>query len=211
MLDITLLRKDLDSVVTRLQTRKHPQPWLDVEAFSALEAERKMLQTRTEDLQAQRNSLSKQIGMLKGKGDHADADAVMAQVGGIKQTLEAAETRLKALQAEIEDILSGVPNLPHARSGRGRVQQHGQLPHQPAAAAANARARLGLGRVQQVQQAGRKGGGQLRLALGLLGVEGQLQHAATVPIDASVQVLQQASGVAETTEYQLRQGCAVGR
>ena len=114
MLDITLLRKDLDGVVARLQTRKNPQTWLDVDAFSALEAERKMLQTRTEDLQAQRNSLSKQIGMLKGKGDHADADAVMAQVGGIKQTLEAAETRLKALQAEIEDILSGVPNLPHA-------------------------------------------------------------------------------------------------
>ena len=114
MLDITLLRKDLDGVVARLQTRKNPQTWLDVDAFSALEAERKMLQTRTEDLQAQRNSLSKQIGMLKGKGDHAGADAVMAQVGGIKQTLEAAETRLKALQAEIEDILSGVPNLPHA-------------------------------------------------------------------------------------------------
>ena len=114
MLDITRLRKDLDGVVARLQTRKNPQTWLDVDAFSALEAERKMLQTRTEDLQAQRNSLSKQIGMLKGKGDHAGADAVMAQVGGIKQTLEAAETRLKALQAEIEDILSGVPNLPHA-------------------------------------------------------------------------------------------------
>ena len=114
MLDITLLRKDLDGVVARLQTRKNPQTWLDVDAFSALEAERKMLQTRTEELQAQRNSLSKQIGMLKGKGDHAGADAVMAQVGGIKQTLEAAETRLKALQAEIEDILSGVPNLPHA-------------------------------------------------------------------------------------------------
>ena len=114
MLDITLLRKDLDGIVARLQTRKSPQTWLDVDAFSALEAERKMLQTRTEDLQAQRNSLSKQIGMLKGKGEHAGADAVMAQVGGIKQTLEAAETRLKALQAEIEDILSGVPNLPHA-------------------------------------------------------------------------------------------------
>ena len=114
MLDITLLRKDLDGVVARLQTRKNPQTWLDVDAFSALEAERKMLQTRTEDLQAQRNSLSKQIGMLKGKGDHAGADAVMAQVGGIKQTLEAGETRLKALQAEIEDILAGVPNLPHA-------------------------------------------------------------------------------------------------
>ena len=99
MLDITLLRKDLDGVVARLQTRKNPQTWLDVDAFSALEAERKMLQTRTEELQAQRNSLSKQIGMLKGKGDHAGADAVMAQVGGIKQTLEAAETRRKALHA----------------------------------------------------------------------------------------------------------------
>ena len=123
MLDITLLRKDLDGVVARLQTRKNPQTWLDVDAFSALEAERKMLQTRTEDLQAQRNSLSKQIGMLKGKGDHAGADAVMAQVGGIKQTLEAAETRLKALQAEIEDILSGVPNLPHASVPMGAGEQ----------------------------------------------------------------------------------------
>ena len=123
MLDITLLRKDLDGVVARLQTRKNPQTWLDVDAFSALEAERKMLQTRTEDLQAQRNSLSKQIGMLKGKGDHAGADAVMAQVGGIKQTLEAGETRLKALQAELEDILAGVPNLPHASVPMGAGEQ----------------------------------------------------------------------------------------
>ena len=123
MLDITLLRKDLDGIVARLQTRKNPQTWLDVDAFSALEAERKMLQTRTEDLQAQRNSLSKQIGMLKGKGDHAGADAVMAQVGGIKQTLEAGETRLKALQAELEDILAGVPNLPHASVPMGAGEQ----------------------------------------------------------------------------------------
>ena len=94
-----------------------------MDAFSALEAERKMLQTRTEDLQAQRNSLSKQIGMLKGKGDHAGADAVMAQVGGIKQTLEAGETRLKALHAELEDILAGVPNLPHASVPMGAGEQ----------------------------------------------------------------------------------------
>ncbi len=114
MLDITLLRKDLGSVITRLQARKNPQPWLDEAAFAALEAERKTLQTRTEELQAQRNSLSKQIGMLKGKGDHAGADAVMAQVGAIKQELEGAEVRFKALQAEMEDILCGVPNLPHA-------------------------------------------------------------------------------------------------
>ena len=84
MLDINLLRKELDSVVTRLQARKNPQPFLNVEAFRALETERKTIQTRTEELQSQRNSLSKQIGQLKGQGDHAGAEAVMAQVGQIK-------------------------------------------------------------------------------------------------------------------------------
>ena len=68
MLDITLLRKDLDSVVARLLTRKNPQAFLDVDAFRTLEAERKTIQMRTEELQSQRNTVSKQIGMLKGKG-----------------------------------------------------------------------------------------------------------------------------------------------
>ena len=90
MLDILLLRKDLDAVVARLETRKNPQPYLDVTAYQALETERKALQTRTEALQAQRNSLSKQIGMLKGKGQHAEADAAMAQVGEMKAELEEA-------------------------------------------------------------------------------------------------------------------------
>jgi seryl-tRNA synthetase len=113
MLDILLLRKDLDHVVARLQTRKQPQPFLDVDAFRALEQERKGLQTRTEALQAQRNSLSKQIGMLKGKGQHAEAEAVMAQVGEIKAELEASAARLDAIQAELQGLLLGVPNLPH--------------------------------------------------------------------------------------------------
>ena len=73
MLDITLLRKDLDAVIARLQTRRNPQQFLDVEAYRSLEAERKTLQTRTEELQSQRNSLSRQIGMLKGKGQHEQA------------------------------------------------------------------------------------------------------------------------------------------
>ena len=68
MLDILLLRKDLDSAVARLETRKKPQAFLNVEAFQSLEAERKSLQTRTEELQSKRNQLSKQIGMLMGKG-----------------------------------------------------------------------------------------------------------------------------------------------
>ena len=113
MLDILLLRKDLDNVVARLQTRKNPQPYLDVAAFTALEAERKTIQTRTEELQAQRNQLSKQIGQLKGKGDHAGAEAVMAQVGSIKQELETSAARLTEIQADIEAILPGVPTLPH--------------------------------------------------------------------------------------------------
>jgi seryl-tRNA synthetase len=113
MLDIQQLRKDLDGVVARLQTRKNPQPFLDVAAFTALEAERKTLQTRTEALQAQRNSLSKQIGMLKGTGQHAEADAAMAQVGEIKTELESAAARLDVIQAELQALLLAVPNLPH--------------------------------------------------------------------------------------------------
>jgi seryl-tRNA synthetase len=113
MLDIVQLRKDLDAVVARLETRKSPQPYLDVAVFRALEGERKTLQTRTEDLQSQRNSLSKQIGMLKGKGQHAEADAVMAQVGAIKSELDASATRLELLQGELNGLLQAVPNLPH--------------------------------------------------------------------------------------------------
>lgn len=113
MLDIVQLRKDLDGVVARLQTRKQPQPYLDVPAYQALESERKALQTRTEDLQSQRNTLSKQIGMLKGKGQHAEADAAMAQVAAFKAELEASAARLDVIQAELQNLLLAVPNLPH--------------------------------------------------------------------------------------------------
>ena len=99
MLDITLLRKDLDSVVARLQTRKNPQAFLNVDAFTALESERKTIQMRTEEMQAKRNTVSKQIGMLKGKGQHAEADAAMAEVAGLKAELDASATRLDAIQA----------------------------------------------------------------------------------------------------------------
>jgi seryl-tRNA synthetase len=113
MLDIVQLRKDLDAVVARLETRKSPQPYLDVAQFRALEGERKTLQTRTEELQSQRNSVSKQIGMLKGKGQHAEAEAVMAQVGVIKTELDSSAARLEVIQSELGDLLQAVPNLPH--------------------------------------------------------------------------------------------------
>ena len=110
MLDINQLRRDLPAVIAGLEKRKNPQPYLDVAAYSALEAERKSLQTRTEDLQARRNSLSKQIGMLKGKGE--DTAPVMAEVAGIGDELKASAERLDALQGELNTILMGLPNLP---------------------------------------------------------------------------------------------------
>ena len=110
MLDINLLRKDLPHVLSRLETRKSPQPYLDVARFNALETERKTLQKRTEDLQARRNQLSKQIGHAKAKGE--DVAPIMDEVGRIKITLETDAARLEALQAELLDLLMAVPNLP---------------------------------------------------------------------------------------------------
>jgi len=111
MLDITLLRKDLDSVVARLNQRKSPQAFLDVERFSALEHERKGLQIRTEELQSQRNSQSKRIGQMKGKGE--DTSALMAEVAGIGHELKLGAERLEAIQVELNTMLMSVPNLPH--------------------------------------------------------------------------------------------------
>ena len=113
MLDILLLRKDLASAIARLETRKNPQAFLDVEAFQALESERKTLQTRTEELQAQRNQLSKQIGALMGQGDKDGADTAKARVGDIKAELDGSAARLEQIQAELQAMLAAVPNLPH--------------------------------------------------------------------------------------------------
>jgi len=121
MLDITLLRKDLPSVVARLETRKKNQTFLDVAKFSALEAERKTLQTRTEELQARRNSLNKQIGPLKAKGE--SVDALMAEVNGLKTEQESSLVRLDAIQPELQALLLAVPNLPHASVPVGEDEQ----------------------------------------------------------------------------------------
>ena len=121
MLDINLLRRDLDQVVSRLEARKSPQPYLDVAAFQALETERKSLQSHTENLQARRNALSKQVGQLKAKGE--SADAVMAEVAGIKTDLEQSAQRLDALQTELQTLLLAVPNLPHEHVPQGADEQ----------------------------------------------------------------------------------------
>ncbi len=113
MLDILLLRKDLASAIARLETRKKPQAFLNVEAFQSLESERKTIQTRTEELQSQRNQLSKQIGALMGKGEKDAAEAAKAQVAALKDELDGSATRLEQIQAELQAMLAAVPNLPH--------------------------------------------------------------------------------------------------
>ena len=124
MLDINSLRRDLPSVVARLETRKKPQPFLDVQAFETLEAERKTIQTRTEELQAQRNQLSKQIGQLKAKGE--SVDEVMAKVASLKADLDASAARLEQIQPEMQALLMAVPNLPHPSVPVG-ADEHGNV------------------------------------------------------------------------------------
>ncbi len=110
MIDINLLRRDLNAVVAQLQRRKDPQPFLDVPRYTQLEAERKQIQTATEQLQARRNTASKQIGQMKGKGE--DTTGLMAEVSGIAEQLKAGSERLEQIQAALQDMLMSIPNLP---------------------------------------------------------------------------------------------------
>lgn len=115
MLDIQLLRNQIDVVTTALGARGAN---FDSAAFQALESERKNLQTHTQELQARRNALSKQIGVLKGKGE--DAAVVMAEVGGIGDELKANEQALGVLLGRIDALVAGLPNLPHESVPGGR-------------------------------------------------------------------------------------------
>jgi seryl-tRNA synthetase len=110
MIDNNLIRRDLAGVIAQLQRRKNPQPFLDVPHYTALEAERKQIQTATEQLQARRNAASKQIGQLKAKG--GDTAALMAEVSGIADEMKAGAERLEVVQAELHLMLMSLPNLP---------------------------------------------------------------------------------------------------
>jgi len=108
MLDPQLLRKDLTAIQTRLAARGYA---FDAKAFQALEARRKAVQMQTEELQSRRNQLSKQIGVLKGKGE--DATATMAEVADLPERLKGLESQLNTIQDELAEFLAAVPNLPH--------------------------------------------------------------------------------------------------
>src|SRR5205823_13395752 len=109
MLDINLLRNDLSGVAAGLAKRGVT---LDVAQFEALEAERKVIQTRTQQLQARRNALSKQIGIAKGRGE--DISNLLSEVSGLGDELERLEAELARVQHGLRDFLLNLPNLTHA-------------------------------------------------------------------------------------------------
>ena len=108
MLDIQSLRKDIDNVAQRLKTRGFE---LDVAAFNALEAQRKAIQVKTEELQSQRNKLSKEIGIRKSQ--KLDTSDIMAQVAGIGDELKTSAEQLDDIQNQVRTLLLNIPNLPN--------------------------------------------------------------------------------------------------
>ena len=129
MLDINALRNDLAGVAARLALRGVT---LDTARFDALEAERKQIQTRTQELQAKRNTLSKQVGIAKGK--HEDAAPLLAEVAGVGDALKNLERELDDVQARLRAFLLELPNVTHETTPVGRsaddnveVRRHGAL------------------------------------------------------------------------------------
>ncbi len=117
MLDIQLFRNDLDGVAARLAARGYI---LDTAAFTALEAQRKEVQIRTQELQAKRNATSKQIGMAKAKGE--DVAPILAEVATLGDELKSAEEQLLVIQAQMQELLQTIPNLPHESVPPGKSE-----------------------------------------------------------------------------------------
>ena len=115
MLDVTMLRKNLPEVVARLKTRNFDFP---VDAFNELEERRKSVQKKTEELQARRNSLSKDIGMMKKNGE--DASELLAQAAAIPGELKALEDELEEIREKLHDLMLRVPNLPSPTTPIGK-------------------------------------------------------------------------------------------
>ena len=109
MLDPKRLRTELDHVAAQLARRGYS---LDVDRLQALEEERKVIQVRTQELQAERNSRSKAIGQAKAKGE--DVAPLMEQVAGIGAELEGAKARLDQLQDDLDGLMMAIPNMPHS-------------------------------------------------------------------------------------------------
>ena len=121
MIDIQLLRKDLDTVAARLADRKFI---LDKDTFISLESDRKQVQSRSEELQAKRNQLAKAVGMKKGRGE--DASAEIAESTLVNQELQALTEKLTVVQAQLNDFLLNIPNMAHESVPIGKEESSNQ-------------------------------------------------------------------------------------
>ena len=121
MLDLQTLRNDIQDVAAKLKERRNFV--IDVDTFVSLESARKSIQSDTEQLQAKRNSISKDIGLAKKNGDDQKASDLMKAVGEFADQLKINEEKLSGIQSEIRDLLSGVPNLPHDSAPIGKTEE----------------------------------------------------------------------------------------
>ena len=120
MFDINLMRNDLAATAERMKARNTV---IDVAAFEALEAERKALQIQTQDLQQQRNTLSKAVGQAKAARDEAKAQALLAEVAAVPEKVKANEAALALIQDKVNTLLMTIPNLPQASVPVGKDEQ----------------------------------------------------------------------------------------
>ncbi|MEM7027570.1 MAG: serine--tRNA ligase [Pseudomonadota bacterium] len=118
MLDPQLIRNELAEVAKALRKRGLE---LDIETINELESKRKLIQMQTQELQSLRNSISKEIGKIKGQG--GDAQSVMDEVATIKNKLDDSEEALEQIQIKLNEILIGIPNIPHESVSPGKDEQ----------------------------------------------------------------------------------------
>ena len=119
MLDPKLIRNDLDQVAAQLQRRGFV---LDTDRIERLESERKAIQVRTEELQAERNRSSKAVGKAKAAGE--DIQPLLDQVAGLGEQLQAAKDELDNVQQQLSELLLGIPNIPHDSVPQGDDESH---------------------------------------------------------------------------------------
>jgi len=115
MLDVQLLRSELQAVARRLAARGYVFP---VDEFAKLEAARKAVQTETQELQAERNQVSTQVAQFKAKGE--DASQLIAKVNAQADRRKALEQELEGIQAKLDEFLRGIPNVPHPSVPTGK-------------------------------------------------------------------------------------------
>lgn len=117
MFDINLLRNDLAATAERMKARNFI---IDTAAFEALEAERKALQIQTQELQQQRNTLSKAVGQAKAAKDETKAQSLLAEVAALPEKVKATEASLAAIQERVNTLVMTMPNVPQADVPTGK-------------------------------------------------------------------------------------------